>query len=263
MIVNRVWQHHFGRGLVGTPSDFGRLGEAPTHPELLDWLAAEFVAHGWRLKPLHRLILTSAAYRQSAQRSEQDVIAAQRIDLENRLLWKRTRERLDAEEIRDAMLAASGELAPTFGGPAGATAEPRRTIDTRVIRNTRDALLDAFDAPDGNSTVPHRDTTTTATQALLLINGDWALSRAKALAARVQHVEPTSADVRERVGHVYRLAFGREPGGDEIEEALLFSIDSRLLPSQRQQTNKVAPDHAALVDFCHVILNSNEFMYVD
>ena len=138
MIVNRVWQYHFGRGLVGTASDFGRLGEAPTHPELLDWLATEFVAQGWQLKPLHRLILTSAAYRQAAQRSQREIAAAGRVDPDNRLLWKRTVQRLDAEEIRDAMLAASGELEPAMGGPSGPTTKPRRTIDTRVIRNTRD-----------------------------------------------------------------------------------------------------------------------------
>ena len=118
VIVNRIWQYHFGRGLVGTPSDFGRLGEPPSHPELLDWLAKELVRQGWRLKPLHRLILTSAAYRQSAIRSPGEVAAARRVDPENRLLWKRTVGRLGAEEIRDAMLASSGELATSIGGPS-------------------------------------------------------------------------------------------------------------------------------------------------
>ena len=148
VIVNRVWQYHFGRGLAGTASDLGRMGEAPSHPVLLDWLATEFVESGWHMKSLHRLILTSAVYRQAAQRTESDLAAGQRLDPENRLLWKRTVQRLDAEEIRDAMLAASGELAETIGGPSVPTSQPRRTIDTRVIRNIRDALLDAFDSAD-------------------------------------------------------------------------------------------------------------------
>ena len=143
------------------------------------------------IKPLHRLILTSAAYRQAARRSESDLAAGQRIDPENRLLWKRTVQRLDAEEIRDAMLAASGELDPAIGGPSVPTSRPRRTIDTRVIRNIRDALLDAFDAADGTFSTPRRNTTTTATQALLLINGDWTLARAKALAARLERLQPS------------------------------------------------------------------------
>ncbi len=204
VIVNRVWQYHFGRGLAGTSSDFGRMGEAPSHPELLDWLATEFVANGWHIKPLHRLILTSAAYRQAAQRSESDLALGQRIDPENRLLWKRTVQRLDAEEIRDTMLAASGELDPTIGGPSVSTSRPRRTIDTRVVRNARDALLDAFDAADGTASTPRRNTTTTATQALLLINGDWALARAKVVAARLERLEPSSTDDRDRIVLAYR-----------------------------------------------------------
>jgi Protein of unknown function (DUF1549)/Protein of unknown function (DUF1553)/Planctomycete cytochrome C len=259
VIVNRVWQYHFGRGLVGTASDFGRLGDLPSHPELLDWLAARFVAGGWRLKPLHRLILTSAAYRQSAQCKPTDLIAAERVDPENRLLWKRTVERLDADEIREAMLAASGELEPMIGGPSAMPVQPRRTIDTRLVRNTRDALLGAFDAPDGNSTVPLRDSTTTATQALLLINGDWALARARAFAARVERSRPESADERERIVLVYRLAVGRFPDSDEVEAAVAFL--------RRQKALGVAfpprTSTAALVDFCHVILNSNEFLYLD
>ena len=222
MIVNRVWQYHFGRGLAGTPSDFGRLGEPPSHPELLDWLAAELVRHGWQLKPLHRLIVTSATYRQAARRNPPELAAAERVDPENRLLWKRTVARLDAEEIRDAMLAASGELEPAIGGPSVRVAQPRRTIDTQSLRNTRDALLDAFDAPDGNATTPRRNTTTTASQALLLINGDWTLARAKALTARLEHLEPNSTDDHDRIILAYRLAFGRQPEPDELKDACAF-----------------------------------------
>ena len=263
VIVNRVWQYHFGRGITGTASDFGRLGESPSHPELLDWLASEFVADGWHLKSLHRLILTSAAYRQAAVRSESDLAAGQRVDPENRLLWKRTVRRLDAEEIRDAMLAASGELDPVIGGPSVATSRPRRTIDTRVIRNARDALLDAFDAADGTASTPRRSTTTSATQALLLINGDWALARAKILAARLERLKPSSVDDQDRVVLAYRMALGRQPEPDEIAEAMEF-IDrqANLVPHSARQLNTAA-DRDALVDFCHVLLNSNEFLYVD
>jgi len=263
VIVNRLWQYHFGRGLAGTSSDFGRLGEAPSHPELLDWLAAEFVARGWHIKPLHRLILTSAAYRQAAQRSPDDLAAAQRVDPENRLLWKRTVQRLDAEEIRDAMLAASGELEPAIGGPSALPSQPRRTIDTRTIRNARDALLDAFDAPDGNITTARRNTTTTANQALLLINGDWTLARAEALAARLERLKPTSIDEPDRIMLAYRLAVGRQPEPEELVEAATFlDRQARLALPSAGRSNLLA-DQSALADFCHVLFNSNEFLYVD
>ena len=263
VIVNRVWQYHFGRGLAGTSSDFGRMGEAPSHPELLDWLASEFVANGWHLKPLHRQILLSAAYRQAVERSVSDLAAGQRLDPENRLLWKRTVRRLDAEEIRDAMLAASGELDPTIGGPSVPTSRPRRTIDTRVVRNARDTLLDAFDAADGTFSTPRRNTTTTATQALLLINGDWSLARAKILAARIERVGPSSTDDHDRVVLAYRTVLGRQPEPDELAEAVAF-IDrqANLLPHSAKRSI-TAFDHDSLVDFCHVLLNSNEFLYID
>jgi hypothetical protein len=263
VIVNRVWQYHFGRGLAGAPSDFGRMGEPPSHPALLDWLAAEFVARGWHVKSLHRLILTSAVYRQAARRCQRELALGQRIDPANRLLWKRTVQRLDAEEIRDAMLVASGELDPAIGGPSAPASRPRRTIDTRVVRNTRDALLDTFDAPDGNATTARRNTTTTATQALLLINGDWALARAQALAARVERQEPSSTDDRDRIVLAYRLAFGRQPEPDEIAEAVSFLGQQASVTEHAAKPPNVSADHTVLVDFCHVLLNSNEFLYVD
>ena len=263
VIVNRVWQYHFGRGLAGTSSDFGRMGESPTHPDLLDWLATEFVAAGWNLKPLHRLILTSATYRQAATRTESDLATGQRIDPENRLHWKRTVQRLDAEQIRDAMLAVSGELDPVIGGPSVPTAQPRRTIDTRVIRNSRDALLEAFDAADGTFSTPHRNTTTTATQALLLINGDWTLARARALATRLEHLQPAAINDRSQLDLAYRLALGRQPEPEEIAEAQAFINQRARLPSGHSPRSNTRSDLAALIDFCHVLLNSNEFLYVD
>jgi len=263
VIVNRVWQYHFGRGLAGTSSDFGRLGEPPSHPELLDWLASEFVEGGWQLKPLHRLILLSATYRQASERSVHDLALARRIDPANRLLWKRTVERLDAEEIRDAMLATSGELEPVIGGPSVPIKSPRRTIDCRVVRNLPDALLDAFDAPDGNSTTPRRIATTTATQALFLINGGWALARAQAFAARLERLEPTSADDRDRVVLAYRLAVGRQPEPDELAAAVAFLDRHAHLARAPARRSNATADQMALVDFCHVLLNSNEFLYID
>jgi Protein of unknown function (DUF1549)/Protein of unknown function (DUF1553)/Planctomycete cytochrome C len=263
VIVNRIWQYHFGRGLVGTPSDFGRLGDRPSHPELLDWLAKELVREGWRLKPLHRVIVTSAVYRQSASRSNQELGSAQRVDPENRLLWKHVVQRLDAGEIRDAMLAASGELRRTIGGPSGLSNQSRRTIDTRMIRNSPEELLDLFDAPDGNITTPRRNTTTTAAQALLLINGDWGLARAEAFAKRIEQEEPNSADVERRVVLACQLAVGRSPLSDETAEAIRFlGRQVRSMGAAPHRADAVA-DHAALVDFCHVLLNSNEFLYVD
>jgi hypothetical protein len=261
VVVNRVWQYHFGKGLVGTASDFGRLGETPSHPELLDWLARDFVVHRWHFKPLHRLIVTSSAYRQSTRRNPEELARASRVDPENRLLWTRRSQRLDAEEIRDAMLAVSGELEPVMGGPSVLAKEPRRTIDTRLMRNSHDALLDAFDAPDGYASTPARDTTTTATQALLLINSDWSLARARAFAGRLERSEPVSSDHRSRVARAYSLAYGRQVHPDELARALGFMGAS----AERAQAaaGDQAADHAALVDFCHVLLNSNEFLYVD
>jgi hypothetical protein len=263
VIVNRVWQYHFGRGLIGTASDFGHLGAAPSHPALLDWLATELVAQGWHLKPLHRLIVTSSTYRQASRRPAAEVAQARRIDPENRLLWKRTVQRLDAEEIRDAMLFASGELEPTMGGPSVPPAQPRRTIDTRVIRNIRDALLDAFDAPDGNVSTAARDTTTTATQALLLINGEWSLARAGEFASRVERDAAPSSEQRDKVTLAYRWAFGRAAEADELAGAAGFLDRQAKLPQPSGKRSASKVDHSALVDLCHVLFNSNEFLYVD
>ncbi len=259
MIANRIWHDHFGRGLVGTPSDFGRLGEPPSHAELLDWLASEFVAGGWRWKPLHRLILTSAAYRQASHRPFDEVVHAARIDPSNRLLSKQTVRRLDAEEIHDAILAVTGELDPRMGGPSGDAAQDRRSIDTRVVRNAPDELLSAFDAPDGSGSTPRRDVTTTSTQALLLLNGPWMLARAATFAGRLERLTPGSAGGRDRILLAYRLALARPPDPHEVEQAVAF-LARRRSPSLRRPP---AGDRAALVDFCHVLLNCNEFLYVE
>jgi hypothetical protein len=251
VMVNRLWQYHFGRGLVSTPSDFGRLGELPSHPELLDWLAAEFVAQGWSLKAMHRLIMTSATYRQTALRPAPAVVRQK--DPENRLLWRMNTRRLEIEPIRDAMLCVSGELDTTMGGPAVASTEPRRTIYAKVMRNTHDPLCDAFDAPDGSNTTPTRNITITPTQSLILINGAWTLARAKALARRLERI--AGSDGVERITLAYRLAFGRVPTQAELSDAEAFLT--------RESGATASTDSPAWIDFCHALLNANEFLYVD
>jgi hypothetical protein len=202
VIVNRIWQYHFGRGIVATASDFGRLGEKPTHPELLDWLAGRFVEGGWRMKPLHREIMLSATYRQTARRPPAGVAA--QIDPTNKFLWRFSPRRLDAEQIRDAMLAASGELDLKAGGPAEDGNSNRRSIYTRKKRNNPNELLRSLDAPAGFSSTAERQSTTTPTQALLLVNGDWVLARARQLAQCAQSVD-----------QAWLYALGRQPSERE------------------------------------------------
>ncbi len=218
VMVNRIWQQHFGRGLVETASDFGHLGQRPTHPELLDWLARQFVEGGWRFKPLHRLIVTSATYRQSALRAMPERAASE--DPNNRCLWRMNVRRLDAEQIRDSALAVSGELDLSTGGASVNATTPRRSIYTKVIRNRRDPLLAVFDGADGFSSTDRRNVTTTPTQALLMINGPWPLARASAFARRLRTLN--AASDRERIQQAYRLSYGREPGVAEIDSAQQF-----------------------------------------
>jgi hypothetical protein len=247
VMVNRIWQSHFGRGLVGTSSDFGHLGERPSHAELLDWLASQFVWHGWSMKQMHRLIMTSAAYRQASEGSPSQQLALA-SDPEDRLVWRMSPRRLEAEQVRDAMLAASGELSCDGGGPPVDTKVPRRSIYTRATRNTRDRLLDAFDAPESFCSVASRNCTTTPSQSLLLLNGEWPLKRAEAFAARVRR-ETIAADPSAQVIVAYRVAYGRTPSSDERSRAASFVT--------REDGD------AGLVDLCHVLLSSNEFLYVD
>jgi hypothetical protein len=219
VMVNRIWQYHFGRGLVITSSDYGHLGAAPTHPELLDWLAQRFVQDSWSFKKIHRLIMTSAVYRQTALRETPKV--ARLKDPEDRWLWRMNTSRLDAEQIRDTMLAVSGELQSAEGGPAVETTSPIRAVYTKVVRNTRDPVLDAFDAPDSFASVCTRNTTTTPTQSLLMINGDWPLKRAAAFAARVR-AETKASDPGSLIDSAYRLAYGRAPEPAERKTAIAF-----------------------------------------
>lgn len=224
VMVNRVWQYHFGRGLVRTSSDFGRLGEKPSHPELLDWLAQRFVAEGWSLKKLHRLILTSATYRLSSNPPVPSLAGAwkqaQQQDPENRLLWRGTARRLDAEQVRDALLFASGELTEVKGGAAVDAAKFHRSVFTKVMRNSRDPLLDAFDAPQAFSSASQRDVTTTPIQSLLMINSPFMIQRAQAMARRIESEHPSN--IEGQVAAAYRSVYGREASTEELNAARAF-----------------------------------------
>ena len=263
VMVNRVWHWHFGRGIVGTPNDFGRQGEEPTHPELLDWLASEFEAQGWSLKKLHRLILLSETYQRSSEFHE----ANARTDANNRFLWRMNRQRLDAETLRDAVLAVSGELNLKMGGrpvipklskeeysvmwsrnqwpeAMDAREHTRRSVYLYVKRTFPMPMLSTFDAPDSTMSCSRRDNTTVAPQALTLMNGDFMVGQAKQLAALARNIHP--ADAGQRVDLVWRRALGRKPNEGEREKALA---------SLR--------DEASLDRLCLVLLNTNEFLYVD
>ncbi len=218
VIVNRVWQYHFGHGLAVNASDFGTLGEKPSHPELLDWLTRWFTDNGWSLKKLHRLIVTSATFTQSAA----SPIAAQAklADPENRLLWHIPTRRLDAEEIRDAILSVTGEIEFPAGGPGLEPERHARTIYSKLRRNNRDAVLEVFDQPEGFSSISQRNVTTTPTQSLLMINSKWTLERAKAFAARLR--KENSTEEKEILTDAFRLCYGREPGPAVLDAARKF-----------------------------------------
>jgi hypothetical protein len=285
VIVNRLWQGHFGRGIVATPSDFGTQGREPTHPELLDWLATELVARGWSLKAMHRLMVTSAAYRQSSTPPARTL----EIDPENTLLARMPRRRLEAEAVRDALLAVTGTLDHRVGGPsvfpdlppgvetrggwtrsASASDRDRRTLYVFVRRNLRYPLLDAFDAPDTNTTCPERNVSVNAPQALMLLNSDLILDEARHFAGRLYR---EAADRNDRPGLIrsaYRLAFAREPDRDELARGVAFLDSEPALVSGHPSAPPIPrPDGvvpaqaAAMVDYCHALLNLNEFVFVD
>ena len=300
VIVNRLWQHHFGRGIVATPSDFGVRGEAPSHPELLDWLATELVAQGWRWKPMHRLMVTSATYRQASVISPPEVARSQEADdPENSLLSRMNRKRMEAEALRDAMLFASGELNPKPGGPGvlvpiekdvkdlifteaevvdlwPETPNPaehaRRSLYLFRKRNVHYPMFDAFDAPDTQSACPERVVSTHALQALVMLNSDFSLGRAKALAGRLIREAPEGGE--ERIARAYRILLARDPRPAELATARTFlASQTALLRRQLAEKGSVAAptfltiddepaEAGAWVDFALAMLNRNEFVYV-
>ena len=219
VLVNRVWLHHFGQGLVNTPSDFGLRSEPPTHPELLDFLAGEFVGNGWSIKALHRTIMLSNTYQ---QRSENNPAYLER-DPTNRLLWKFTRQRLDFEEMRDALLAVSGRLDLTIGGRSVPIAEPpystRRAVYGFIDRQNLDGIFRTFDFASPDATSPRRFVTTVPQQALFLMNSPFVVEQARHLA---EDIEAQASDPAERVRLFYRRVLGRSPEEREIVLAQRF-----------------------------------------
>jgi hypothetical protein len=211
VMVNRIWQHHFGRGLVGTPSNFGQLGERPSHQELLDYLAATFVEQGWSLKAMHRKLMLSETYQLSTATDESNLAK----DPGNRWLWRANlQQRLDAEALRDALLAVSGELDTTIGGPSLALGESnkRRTVYALIGRTKPDPEMALFDFPDPNATSEQRMVTVGPMQRLFFMNNEFVGNRAKALAERTAPAGDTAA----RITFAYRLLYGREPKADEL-----------------------------------------------
>jgi hypothetical protein len=220
VIVNRVWQYHFGEGLVRTPSDFGARGDRPTHPELLDFLAVRFMEEGWSIKKLHRMILLSNAYGQSSA----DNPKAEGIDPENKLLWRMNRQRLDFESLRDSMLAVAGRLSPEVGGLpfilTAQPADPRRTLYAFIDRAQIPGELSAFDFANPDQHSPKRFTTTVPQQALFMMNNPFVAEQAKYLAARTAIAG--ESDAGKRIEKLYRLALGRSPTADEIRLGRAF-----------------------------------------
>jgi hypothetical protein len=239
VLVNRLWQHHFGTGLVPTANDFGKTGTACTQPELLDFLAQQLIAHGWRQKPIHRMILMTRAWQQSSARDAKKEAA----DPANGLFMRFVPYRLQAEAIRDSMLSVSGLLDPTMHGP-GTREEgsKRRSIYFNIKRSLLIGSMVAFDQPEPLVSQGTRPTTTVAPQALLLMNSPQAREWAAGLAQRVQQV----ADVKKQIIKAYQLCFSREPRAGEISTGLDFLQSG-----------------ASLADYCQVLLSLNEFIYVN
>jgi hypothetical protein len=282
--VNRLWQHHFGRGLVETPGDFGTRGEPPTHPDLVEWLAREMLRNGWRLKPIHKLIVMSATYRQSvgwdAERSK--------LDPDNRLWWRREPRRLEAEPLRDTILQVSGTLNRRLFGPsvkpridsdAIYTADKydhwpadvkdnpqtwRRSVYIFTKRATLFPFLQSFGAPDAIGSCTRRGISTGPVQALTLLNDEFVREQSRYLAERV--LMESAADDAARVSTVYRLAFQRRPAEPELAGAMRFMQDQADQYKQDLGEESTSPAHnamRALVDFCQSLFASNEFIYVD
>ena len=251
--VNRLWQHHFGAGVVRTPGNFGRLGEPPSHPALLDWLARRFLEAGGSTKALHRLILASSTWQQASTPAPATLAA----DPENRWLGRMPRARLDAEELRDALLAASGELDATSGGPA--TRDPltkRRTLYVMTVRSDRAGWRVLFDGADPTAIVDVRTQSTVAPQALWLMNDEFVLARAAALAERVRR---EGADDAARIARLFEWVFTRAP--DAREREIAGGLLARARAAANVTGERVEVD--AWEELAHVLLCSNEFFFVD
>lgn len=268
VMVNRIWEYHLGRGIVATPNDFGRMGARPTHPELLDWLANEFVASGWSVRHIHRLILMSATYRQSSAMPKDAALKqlAQQKDPDNKLLWRANRLRLEAEEMRDSVLAVSGRLNLKEGGPSimvpidqelinamykpeqwkvatDAAEYERRSIYLINKRNLRLPFLEVFDQPDGQVSCPRRESSTHAPQALELLNGAFTNAQAVQFAARLE--QEAGPSLRKQIDLAFRLTTGRAPTPEQLRDSLAFL-----------KTGKKR-------EFALAMFNLNAFLYVN
>ena len=279
VMINRIWQHHFGVGLVRTASNFGMLGEPPTHPELLDYLAKQFMDQGWSMKAMHRQIMLSAAYQMSSARNPHN----DEIDPDNRYVWRASRRRLEIEAWRDSMLAVTDKLDLTIGGPSVSLSSAdnhRRTYYAAVSRHDLDAMLRLFDFPDPNATTDARMATTVPLQQLFVLNSEFMIQQAKALAARL-HADPAATDL-DRIRQAYLLVDSRPPTEAEIALGLAFLQMPKTaiapdtgggLPSGTPQTAPVpaaakpAPPRPALLtrweEYTQALLSANEFLYVD
>jgi hypothetical protein len=252
--VNRVWLHHFGEGLVRTPSDFGLRSEPPTHPELLDYLAAQFVKNGWSVKQLHRLIMLSSTYQQSSD----DSAEGQKSDPENRLLWKMNRRRLDFEATRDALLAAGGDMDLKIGGPSiDLLAQPfsrRRSVYGYIDRQNLPGLFRTFDLATPDTTSPMRHTTTVPQQALYLMNSPFVVEQAQRLMKRPEIA--SAVDPQERIERLYALLFGRPANTQELAFGQRY-IDSK--QPAGESPSKLSPWER----YVQALLMTNEFVYID
>ena len=289
VMVNRVWHHHFGRGIVETVGNFGLGGTPPTHPELLDWLTCEFTRQGWSLKHLHRVIMLSSAYRQSARQASPEAL---RADPSNHLLWRMNLRTLDAETVRDAILAASGCLNPKLGGPPVAITKPghglsevdaapgsaRRLIDPKseivlatgpgqefrrslylfARRNYPLKFLEIFDAPLMAVNSPQRSSSATVLQSLALLHSEFLLDQSDRMAKRV-HGSSAGADPAARIRTAFTLALSHPPTEEEQKLALSFLTSQQTIHAA---SGSDAP-HRALADLCHILLSSNGFIHLD
>ena len=253
VIVNRLWQHHFGAGIVRTPNDFGAQGDPPTHPELLEYLAGELIRNGWQLKPLHRAIMLSQVYQQSHEIREDSLQA----DPENRWLWHYQPRRLEAETIRDAILQLGGSLDRTVYGPSVLDETPRRSIYLRVKRSELLPVMTMFDAPEPTQSIGTRSITTVPTQALTLMNSAMVRQQAEKLAAAIR--SSVTSSLEAQITEAFQRALGRSPTDMEL---------TRMADFVRQQQAAVPADTPnadllAFTEFCHVLMCLNEFVYVD
>ncbi len=253
VIVNRLWQHHFGKGIVGTPNDFGAQGDPPTHPDLLEYLANALVQGEWRLKPLHRMIMLSDTYQQSHEITQENLA----IDPTNQYLWHYQPQRLESESIRDAMLAAGGNLDTTMFGPSVLENSVRRSVYLRVKRSELLPMMTMFDAPEPTQSIGARSVTTVPTQSLAMMNSPFVRQQANKMFARIRPTPDTPLEVSIDKG--YEIALGRTPTPTERSQMLAFLQQQRA--ADGSEVSNSTEDR--LAEFCHVLLCLNEFVYID